>query len=173
MQDFRELHLYTRAGRQHVQDWIGFLHAQAELLALVPIFQPDLPLAENAENLRDAGKIDHKVTGIKWCQGDYLYCGDTAVLLLVAYEKDRQAFVSYLDAIRRKFHQEAYVFVDRNSTALVTETDLTMLTPFTGSLENLDELIKAIIPDWKATEGNFDRSIGYVQMRDYQTRKNA
>jgi hypothetical protein len=157
--DFRDLKMFTRAGRSHVQDWIGFLQGHADLFALVPIFQADLSLEANVRNLRDAGKIDHKAAGFKWSQGDYLCCGDLGLLVLVAQDKDR-----------KRFNQRAYVLIEKGNASLVTaEGSIPLATSFTGSLDSLDELAGHLIPGWH-TEGNFDRSISYVQMRDYQTR---
>lgn len=169
MRDFRDLKMFSRAGREHVQEWIGFLQGHAQLLALVPIFQPGLPLEENVKNLRDAGKVDKRTTRIRWCQGDYLYCGDVGLLLLVAQEKDRKAFVAYLDSLRERFHQRAYALWDGTRTVLVTAEGQAERPAFTGSLDSLDELAGYLIPGF-VTEGNFDRSMSYVQMRDYETR---
>lgn len=173
MRFFRDLHMYPREGRRHVEDWLGFLQGHAQLLAIVPIFQPDLPLEENVKNLRDAGKIDREALPrhlrFKWHQGDYLYCGDVGLLLLVAQEKDRKAFVAYLDSLRERFHQRAYALWNGTRTVLVTAEGQAELPAFTGSLDSLDELAGHLIPGF-VTEGNFDRSMSYVQMRDYETR---
>lgn len=170
MRDFRDLHLYTRAGRQHVEDWIGFLLGHAQLLALVPVFQSGLSLEENARNLRDAGKVDKQATRIRWCQGDYLYCGDVGLLILAAQEKDRAAFVLYLNGLRDRFNQAAYMLIENGNAVLVGKDGTTPLATQFTSLDSLDILARTLIPAWTTTEGNFDRSISFVQMRDYQTR---
>jgi hypothetical protein len=162
--------MFSRAGREHVQEWLGFLQGHAQLFALVPVFQPDLRLEENVRNLRDSGKVDAKATGIRWCQGDYLYHQDTGLLLLAAQDKDSKPFIAYLDLLRERFNQRAYVYIENGNAALVTAEGPTPLAAsFTGSLDSLDELAQAVVPGWR-TEGNFDRSISYVRMRDYQTR---
>jgi hypothetical protein len=169
VQDFRDLKMFAREGRRHIEEWLGFLQGHAQLFALVPIFQPGVALEENVRNLRDAGKINKAATKIGWCQGDYLYCGDVGLLVLVAQEKDRKAFVAYLDGLRERLNQHAYVWWDGDKCLLVTAEGQTELPAFTGSLESLDELAGHLIPGWH-TGGNFDRSISYVQMRDHQTR---
>lgn len=169
MRDFRDLKMFTRAGRQHVQEWVGFLQGHAQLLAIVPVFQVDVPLEVNVHNLRDAGKVDTKTLKLKWCQGDYLYCGDVGLLLLAAQEKDRKPFTAYLDSLRERFNQQGFVFIENGKASLVTPQGETPIGAFTGSLDSLDELAGHLIPGW-FTEGNFDRSISYVQMRDFQTR---
>jgi hypothetical protein len=169
VRDFRDLKMFVRQGRRHVEEWLGFLQGHAQLFAIVPIFQPGLPLEENVKALRDAGKVDKKATGIRWCQGDYLYCGNVGLLLLVAQEKDRKAFVVYLDSLREKYNQRAYALWSGTKTVLVTAEGQAELPAFTGSLDSLDELAGHLMPGWH-TQGNFDRSISYVQMRDHQTR---
>jgi hypothetical protein len=170
VRDVRAAKMFVRAGREHVQEWLGFLLGHAQLFGIVPVFQADLTLEENVRNLRDAGKVNAKATGLRWCQGDYLYHQNTGLLLLAAREKDRKAFIAYLDGIRERFHQRAYVLIENGNAALVTAEGRTPLaTTFAGSLASLDELAGHLIPGW-TTQGNFDRSMSYVQMRDYQTR---
>lgn len=170
MLDFREHRMFIRAGRQHVQEWLGFLAGHAQLFGIINIFQPDLPLEANVKALRDAGKVDKLTTGIKWVQGDYLYSQDHGLLVLAVQQKDRAAFVRYLDGLRERFNQTAYILVEGGNAVLVEKDKTTPLaTAFTGSLESLDELAGHLIPGFK-TEGNFDRSISYVQMRDSLTR---
>ena len=134
--------MFIRQGRRHVEEWLGFLQGHAQLLALVPIFQPGLSLEENVKNLRDAGKADKQATGIRWHQGDYLYCGDVGLLLLVAQEKDSKVFVAYLDSLREKYRQRAYVLHDstESKTLLDIADGQNELPAFTGSLDSLDEL---------------------------------
>jgi hypothetical protein len=162
--------MFCRQGRNHVQEWLGFLQGHAQLFALVPVFQDGQTLEANVKALRDAGKVDPKATGIRWCQGDYLYCGDVGLLFLAARDKDCKAFRAYLDELRNRFNQAAYILVE-NGNAILVEKDKTtpLATTFSGNLENLDELTGHLIPGWR-TEGNFDRSISYVRMRDHMTR---
>jgi hypothetical protein len=92
--------MFIREGREHVQQWIGFLQGCSQLYALLSVFQPDLSLEEKVRNTRDATRIDPKETGIKWHQNECLYCGDNALLLLTVQDKHESKFIAYLDRLR-------------------------------------------------------------------------
>lgn len=173
MRDVPVIKYFVRDGRQHVEEWIGFLVGHSDLITLVPVFQPGLTLEQNVRALRDAGQIDQEKLGrhqrIKWYQRCFIYSGDDALLVLFGLEKNRKAFVAHLEAVKEKYRQQGYVLSDAASTVLVTAEGQTELPPFTGSLESLDELAGYLVPGFKTT-GQFDRSISYVQMRDRLTR---
>jgi hypothetical protein len=165
MRDVREAHFFIRDGRKHVEEWIGFLLGHSQLLALVPVFQDGLSLEDNVRNLAQAANV--KV--VKWTQRCYIYSGDVALLVLVGLEKDRKAFVAHLEQVREQYNQKSYVLWDSNTTVLVTAEGPTALPDFTGSLDSVDELAGYLILGFK-TEGQFNGSMSYVQMRDHQTR---
>lgn len=165
MRDVREAHFFIRDGRKHVEEWIGFLLGHSQILALIPVFQDGLTLEQNIFNLAEAADVK----GVKWKQRAYIYSGDVALLVLVGLEKNRRAFVAHLEHVREQYNQRGYVLWDGTDTVLVTAEGQNTLPPFAGSLESIDELAGYLIPGF-TTEGQFNGSMSYVQMRDYQTR---
>src|SRR5215208_3224807 len=108
MRDIREAHFFIRDGREHVEEWIGFLLGHSQLLALVPVFQDGLTLEKNVSNLAKAANVK----GIKWTQRAYIYSGDVGLLVLVGLEKNRKAFVANLEGVREMYNQIGYVLWD-------------------------------------------------------------
>ncbi len=165
MQDFRELKMFCRAGRGHLQDILEFLLRHWQLVALVPVFQGGLTVEQNVRNLREAGRAE----ALKHHQKLYLYSGDTGLIVLFGLDKGRRAFLEYIEATVKQYHQVGYVLWDGSEARLISAGGERTLASFDGTLERLDEWAGALIPGF-TTEGEFDRSISYVQMRDHQTR---
>jgi|SRR5579884_2738279 len=173
MRDVLSLKFFIRDGRDHVEEWIGFLLGHSQLMFLVPVFQPGLTLEENVRNLCNATHIDQEKLGrhqrIKWYQRAYIYGGDMALLVLFGLEQNRKALVGHVQGVVEQYHQKGYVLWDGNRSFLATADGQTELPAFAGTLDSLDELAGFLIPGFR-TSGQFDRSMSYVQMRDYQTR---
>jgi hypothetical protein len=173
VEDILSLKFFVRVGRDHVQEWVGFLMGHSRLVFIVPVFQPGLTLEENVRNLRDASHIDQDKLGrhqrVKWCQRCFVYSGDDALLVLFGLEQNRKALVAHAQGVVEQYQQKGYVLWDGNKSLLVTADGQTELPAFTGSLDSLDELAGYLIPGFHIT-GQFDRSMSYVQMRDHLTR---
>ena len=166
MRDICEHHFFIRDGRDAVQSWIGSIQDHSQILAVVPVFQPELTLEANIANLSDAGYIEGKW----WHQRCYIYSGDDAILVLVTSASYRKIFEAHLAFVASKYHQKGYIVCSDQKAELVTEEGRFFLPDaFYGSLEEIDKLAATFIPGFKTT-GHFDRSMSYVQMRDYQTR---
>ena len=104
MRDICEHHFFIRDGRDAVQSWIGSIQDHSQILAVVPVFQPELTLEANIANLSDAGYIEGKW----WHQRCYIYSGDDAILVLVTSASYRKIFEAHLAFVASKYHQKGY-----------------------------------------------------------------